>query len=296
MNLVGRVFGRLTVVSEVAKREGDPDRRWLCRCECGRDVTTKCRTLVAGHSRSCGCLQREVAAAHIRIVARKNRTHGLSYSPEWNAWSSMRARCGNPSDEAYHWYGGRGITVSQEWDTFEQFIADMGMRPSPKHSLGRVDNELGYSKENCRWETWTQQQRNRRSSRMLTLDGVTLCLTEWAEHADLFPSVLSARLAYGWPLDLAVSTPKGVRPRDLKIRRLPVDPLTRLKADAHNAVHDAVRDGTLLRPPCCSRPGCVSTRVQAHHHNGYERERWLDVEWLCLSHHAKETVRKRDAP
>jgi len=142
-------------------------------------------------------------------------THGLSYTPEYRAWQMMRLRCTVPTNRAYANYGGRGITVCERWlDSPENFIADMGPKPSPAHELDREDNDKGYSPENCRWVTRTVNDRNRRSNRMLTHAGETLSLAEWAERHSLPRDTLLKRLDGGWDVSAAILTP--VRPKASK--------------------------------------------------------------------------------
>lgn len=138
-----------------------------------------------------------------------NYRHGKAKSQIYRIWSAMRNRCQNPNVPAFRNYGGRGITVCDRWQDFANFYADMGDRPDGK-SLDRINNDLGYSPENCRWAGRGQQARNKRSLRMVTANGHTRCLGEWAEITGLSVSTLWARLHYGWSEDATVSTPKVV--------------------------------------------------------------------------------------
>ena len=127
----------------------------------------------------------------------------------------MNRRCGNPKDAAYRHYGGRGITVCDRWrDSFDAFIADMGKRPSRTHSIDRIDNDRGYSPENCRWATRAQQARNKRSSRYLTVGDRTMVAVDWSRETGLSISTITGRLKRGWSPERAISTPvrtKGSR-------------------------------------------------------------------------------------
>jgi hypothetical protein len=122
----------------------------------------------------------------------------------------MKERCNVPTQEAYADYGGRGIAVCKEWDeSFEAWFAYMGPRPSPDHSIDRINNDGNYEPGNVRWATREQQQRNTSQNRLLTHDGLTLCVVEWAERVGLPCSVLSDRInKLGWPVAKALLTPK----------------------------------------------------------------------------------------
>lgn len=181
LNLVGQVFGRLTVLESSPKlRKGT---RWLCLCTCGQQKIANTQELRRGDTKSCGCLNVET----IRTVSKvRNKKHGATINgkptPEWLAWSALRGRCNNPNNPGYKNYGGRGITVAEAWLTYEQFIADMGPRPSKDHSIDRIDNNAGYSKENCRWATRTEQRNNVRTNRNLTMFDKTQSLAMWARE------------------------------------------------------------------------------------------------------------------
>ncbi|NOV25919.1 hypothetical protein E5S69_20670 [Cupriavidus necator] len=144
----------------------------------------------------------------IDLFAGGTYIHGLSYTPEYRAWQTMRLRCCNPDNAAYADYGGRGITVCDRWlDSPENFLADMGQKPSPKHELDRIDNDKGYSPGNCRWATRKVNDRNRRNNRHLEHDGVTRTLAEWSEITGINRDTLQKRLASGWSVDRAITTP-----------------------------------------------------------------------------------------
>lgn len=118
-------------------------------------------------------------------------------------WNKMKRRCHNPADVAFARYGGRGISCCARWSlSFEAFVEDMGSRPSPKHSLDRINNDKGYSKENCRWATRTEQNRNRSDSVILSYDGLTMTQTEWANKLGIAVETLRERIQKGWPEDL----------------------------------------------------------------------------------------------
>lgn len=164
--LAGRTaFGRLRVTGEGARR--GRNRTAACTCDCGKAVEVLTFSLTSGRTQSCGCLQRERQSATAKVVGLANKRHGESQkrTPEYSAWLSMHSRCGNPRHRAYANYGGRGIAVCERWAAFENFLADMGRRPSEKHSLDREDNDRGYEPGNCRWATDSEQNSNRRRPR-----------------------------------------------------------------------------------------------------------------------------------
>jgi hypothetical protein len=134
-----------------------------------------------------------------------SRTHGATNTPEFRAWISLRHRCESPKSPSFKDYGARGITVCERWSSFENFLADMGPRPSPDHSIDRRDNDKGYGPDNCRWATWAEQASNKRNNRVLTINGETRTLAQWARLAGLASSTLDNRLKDGWTLEEAVS-------------------------------------------------------------------------------------------
>ena len=175
VDLTGQRFGRLTVVERAGSAPaGRP--LWNCRCACGGAVVVVGANLKNGNTRSCGCLRAEecgktgarTAAANSRAGTEKRVKHGharaVNRHPLYSTWNSMKDRCRNPRNPKYRLYGGRGIRVCSRWEDFVAFLADMGTKPSPKHSIDRIDNDGNYEPGNVRWATPHQQNRNRRRS------------------------------------------------------------------------------------------------------------------------------------
>ena len=134
-----------------------------------------------------------------------NYRHGMARCPEHRSWMALRNRCNCPTNSRYSRYGGRGITVCERWNDFTAFYADMGPRPSPKHSIERIDNDGSYSPENCRWATAAEQSYNRRNKTFITAMGRTMRLCEWARELGTNASTIRNRLLRGWSPDRAVS-------------------------------------------------------------------------------------------
>lgn len=197
-DIVGQKFGRLTVVLF------DSPEKVRGVCECGNTWEGRVYPLLKGYTKSCGCLLNEAR----RASGRANKKHGMEGTPEYRAWVAMRSRCSNPKHYAFHNYGGRGIDVCDEWaKSFEAFIGDMGLRPGPDYSLDRVDNNLGYFKDNCRWATKREQANNLRHNRAYSFLGETLTISEAADKFSIKYSTLKRRLDSGVAPDDAVKIP-----------------------------------------------------------------------------------------
>lgn len=202
MNLIGQRFTRLLVIKRSVRASRHGNCFWECLCDCGTRKDIKQSSLRTGATRSCGCLQREVAAA----ASRSRATHGMSGTLTFRTWVAMIQRCTNPRCERWKVYGGRGIRVCKRWtESFAAFLEDMGERPTSKHSIERIDNDGNYEPGNCRWATPLEQARNTRRSRFITFKGKTLTMSEWERLYGLRQGILCGRLQNGWTLERALT-------------------------------------------------------------------------------------------
>ena len=176
---IGNTYGKLTITG-IFRKKGRVYAKTLC--DCGNEYVVRLCNLTSGNTKSCGCL----------IPVRKP-IHGLVNSTEYSSWENMLQRCYNKNNNRFSHYGEKGIVVYDEWKKFENFYADMGPRPEGT-SLDRIDNNGNYEPGNCRWATRTQQMRNTSRTKMLTYNGVTKCLSAWAEDIGIGESGLHNRL------------------------------------------------------------------------------------------------------
>lgn len=207
VNMSGQRFGRWLVIRFYGKRiyeSGNEVSLYLCQCDCGNERLVLASNMRSGISESCGCLKEE-------LTSKRATTHGMSKTPIWFVWMNMHERCRNPNNTEWENYGGRGIRVCEEWKSFEGFFEDMKMPPTPKHTIERVDVNGNYEKSNCVWATHIEQGRNRRNNRVVTYDGQTRCLTEWAELLGINDGVISRRLNRGWSVERALTEPSKPR-------------------------------------------------------------------------------------
>jgi hypothetical protein len=164
IDLTGKTFGYLKVLNKV-----DSSKKhyihWLCLCNCGVKKIIAGISLKKGVSTSCGCYHRS-------LVKKMATTHGMARTAENKTWCKMKERCFNPRCKEYKHYGARGITICKRWMKFENFYKDMGDKPSPKHSIERIDNNRGYSPKNCKWATIQEQSKNRRNNVWVEVGGV----------------------------------------------------------------------------------------------------------------------------
>ncbi len=213
IDLSGKRFGRLLVISEADKRRlpcGQSLRWWHCVCDCGTNTEVQGRMLRDGLTQSCGCLHNELVGAMMR-------THGLSKTRTYSIWEGMIKRCTNPNRDEYSRYGPLG--VCDEFRTFEGFYAHVGEAPDGL-SIERIDNTKGYLVGNVKWATYTEQGRNKLNNRLMTFRGETRCQAEWCQLLGLRPGMVNNRLRYGWTDEAALATPKRV-PQPKRQRGIP---------------------------------------------------------------------------
>lgn len=194
---VGCRFGRLVVLD---RAENIGTRvAWVCACDCGNLTIAITSNLTRGHTQSCGCMKKERAG-------RAQLKHGRSKTPIYGVWCNMRTRCENKNNARYADYGARGTKVCERWLVFDNFYADMGDAPEGM-TLDRKDNDGDYSPENCRWATPQEQNSNTRKNTFLTFAGKTQTVSAWAHEKGMRQSRLWLRLAAGWTVDKALTTP-----------------------------------------------------------------------------------------
>lgn len=206
LNLIGQKFGRLTVISE-APRSKNRLSRWDCLCSCGARVSVLTSSLRSGETKSCGCLKKE-------LVAKKNRqnsTHGDSKTRIYRIWAGVKSRCTNPNTHEFPRYGGRGIFVCSEWlhdfTAFKTWALASGYQDNL--TIDRINNDLGYSPDNCRWVTMAEQNRNHRNTRRYQGE----LLSVWCKRLGMNLNTVATRLNLGWEMERALFTPVRERKR-----------------------------------------------------------------------------------
>lgn len=196
IDLTGKKFHLLTAI----RPERDGKRTfWVCICDCGNTCRIETNNLRRQNRKpSCGCYARSA-------VGEANATHRMTGTRVYRSWVSMKMRCQNPEDLTYERYGGRGILVCDRWQSFENFLADMGTPPTEKHTLDRIDVNGNYEPENCRWATPKQQARNTRRNIFYDFFGQQMTAPEIAEKTGVPLVTIRKRLASGHPIEVAAS-------------------------------------------------------------------------------------------
>ena len=198
-DLTGQTFNRLTVIGR-GENTKNGKAQWICLCECGQNSVVTTDSLKRGHTKSCGCLNKE-------NLRKNTRTHGMSSTPEYEIWKTMKRRCHSETKTAKY-YRDRGIKVCDRWlESFENFYSDMGPRPTANHSIERIDNDGDYCPENCKWGTAKEQNNNTRRNVRMTLNGETKTMAEWSEVLGISQGVIGKRKRKGWSDKDTLTTP-----------------------------------------------------------------------------------------
>jgi hypothetical protein len=206
IDLAGITFGRLKVARHVESNAQSRDAYWECVCECGSIIRVRGTNLRSGQTQSCGCYQKQ-------RVSEAQTKHGCAkpnaQTPEYKVWSRVIARCCDPKSDHFDRYGGRGIEMCWRWrNSFENFLADMGPRPSPNHSIERENNNGNYEPGNCRWATRAEQSVNKSNTVMVRAGGKEMSLAVLAREANLPVQRVYQRIfREKWSIERALNTP-----------------------------------------------------------------------------------------
>jgi len=200
----GDKFGELTFIEEDFHKEENIGhrtyRKAVIECFCGKRFITRISGVKNGKCKSCGCVRKNKSL-------KRFTTHNMSGTSEYSSWESMKGRCLNPNRREYKNYGGRGIKICDEWLSFDGFFKDIGKKPSKLHSLERIENDRGYYKENCKWATKHEQERNKRTNIYLTYNGEKLILNDLSKKVGLHQQTIIARVRKGLSVENAVNKP-----------------------------------------------------------------------------------------
>ena len=222
IDLTGRRFGRFFVLKRGENRGAQP--AWHVRCDCGTEKIVISASLRRGVSKSCGCLKKELARD---ALSQRTLVHGMTETRAYKAWCGMIYRCHGIGGDPHGNYQARGIAVCERWRaSFENFYADMGDHPGAGFSIDRINNDLGYSPENCRWATWEQQANNTRKSMLFEHNGMKMSLPQWERHFGFPNGVLYKRITrFKWDFNKAISEPlrkcRNTRPMAMPTSKTP---------------------------------------------------------------------------
>lgn len=201
-DITGVRYERLVAI-RVAHTDHRGQVSWLCKCDCGK--YTRVRQLLSGRIKSCGCYFKEMQ--HTWVTK-----HGRYKTPEYTTWSALRQRCNNPRNKRYHRYGGRGIKVCARWQSsFESFYKDMGPKPSLKHTIDRIDNDKGYSKQNCKWSTHSEQNFNNSRNKPVFINGSKYTVKDLALAHNLHEVTIRSRIRLGFSGEDLIKPPRTLR-------------------------------------------------------------------------------------
>jgi len=207
IDLTGNTFSRLTVISQ-DKKVGK-HLMWNCVCTCGNHTKVSTTHLRQRKIHSCGCLRDSCAGD-------RARTHGMTGTTEYRSWQKMKERCLVKACKDFKNYGARGITICERWlNSFENFFADMGEKPKG-YSIERINNELGYNPENCKWATVSEQNSNTRYNVYVTYNGETMMIRDWSRRLGGGDWLVGSRLKRGWDDIRAITQPVRKYPNEVK--------------------------------------------------------------------------------
>ena len=206
IDITGQKYGRLTAIKRVANNKHN-QVRWLFKCDCGKDHIADVAPVRRGKIASCGCLRDESTTS-------RSTSHGASGTRLFHAYNNMKQRCYNEKSDQYKHYGGRGITVCNEWLSDPQVFFDWAMANgyTDKLTLDRKDNNKGYSPDNCRWVSQAVQNRNTRQNVSITIGNKTKVLADWAVEFNVSATMIARRIKRGWNAYDAITTPSGGKP------------------------------------------------------------------------------------
>lgn len=191
IDLLGKKFNRLQVLSYYGKSKDHS--LWICLCDCGKEVIVEGGNLRSGHTQSCGCKR-------VEVTTESKTTHGYKYTSTYECWAGMIRRCKNPNQDNYYLYGGRGISVCERWLKFDNFLEDMGEKPT-NLTIDRKDYNGNYEPNNCRWATPKEQSNNSSRNHLLTFNGKTQNMKQWSEELGINYSTIRTRLGKGWSIE-----------------------------------------------------------------------------------------------
>lgn len=205
-DLKGQTFGRLKVIRSYGLDKHNR-KLWACECECGNTVVVNSSHLVSGHTKSCGCLQKD-------LVIKNNTTHGGTHDRLYVVWRNIKRRCENPKDNSYRFYGGKGVKVCNEWQDYSNFrkwAIQSGYDKNAKIydcTIDRIDSEKDYSPDNCRWISIAEQQSNRKDTHHVELNGETYTFVQLSSICGIPAKILNQRIIhYKWPIEKAMNVP-----------------------------------------------------------------------------------------
>lgn len=207
-DLSGKRYGRLTVIKPYGKNKYGK-YMFVCKCDCGNDFVTLGNGLQSGRTLSCGCLHSEKSIEKVRALTK----HNMSNTRIYNIWHTMIQRCYYPKHKSYNYYGGRGITVCNEWLHNFQAFYDWAMANGYDDSLtiDRINVNGNYEPSNCRWATLKEQANNTRNNHYITYKGTTRTIAQWADKLGISKDTLYARFKNGWTVEKALTTPQKRR-------------------------------------------------------------------------------------